>query len=348
MDKNIYIVTVYNSMNPGSFLQATAIYRAVEKLGYNSVFLETGARNIKTESYIKAFHKAKKLRFSEAKERIELGARFEDALKDYRTGKCADPSDSVFILGSDEIWNAARPSMARYPIFWGKGLPLERCMSYAPSINYAQHKDIAKHKYAVEALNKLQALSVRDLYSKQILSEFTDRDIKILCDPTVLLTVDDYIEMEAECEYSGYILAYIYSNKVAREDIRALRKFADKKKKKLISFGEENSWCDKCVKGNAFDFLTYISHADYVCTSTFHGTMLSVIYNKQFASFSTENLKVSELLGSLNLPRLAAASNLEEIIETKYDYDAVNKQLMEMRTTSIEYLENGIKEILRK
>lgn len=40
----ICIVTIYNSMNYGAFLQAYVLYNVLKKLGHEVVFLDTGAR----------------------------------------------------------------------------------------------------------------------------------------------------------------------------------------------------------------------------------------------------------------------------------------------------------------
>ena len=44
--KKVYVVTVFNSLNSGSFLQATSLYKAISGMGYDVSFLDTGARNL--------------------------------------------------------------------------------------------------------------------------------------------------------------------------------------------------------------------------------------------------------------------------------------------------------------
>ena len=43
--EKVYVITVYNSLNSGSFLQATSLYRAISEIGYEVAFIDTGARN---------------------------------------------------------------------------------------------------------------------------------------------------------------------------------------------------------------------------------------------------------------------------------------------------------------
>ena len=342
MKKNIYIVTVYNSLNPGSFLQASSLYNSLASLGYQVCFLKTGARSLIKQTFLSVVFMFKQRKFADIIPKIKMGFAFAKQLKDYYIADAQMKENEIYILGSDEIWNVARRDMAAYPIFWGGGLALERCISYAPSLNNTTAEQLKQYEYAYSSLEKMYSISVRDSYSKKVLQEITDREIAVVCDPTVLLSADEYKKKVKVCPDKGYILIYIYNRAVSQEDIDAIITFAKHKGKKLISFGSVHKWCDKNVKGTAYDFLMYINHADYVCTSTFHGTMFSAIFHKQFAVLGTKNRKVSELLDVLELERRASKETLRQVLEADYDHQKLSNRLDELRQAGLKYLQNSI------
>ncbi len=347
--KKVYVVTVFNSLNSGSFLQATSLYKAISGLGYDVSFLDTGARNLWKQAFVEFGYMIKNRNFKAAVGKFKQAGKLTDELKKYNVVKVEDLKDtpeSVYVLGSDEIWNVARKDMANFPIFWGKGLPLERCISYAPSINIAKPEHVKKYDFVKEAMDNLLAISVRDHYSHEVLSEVTDRNIEEVCDPTLLLKEDSYYELKSASKLSNYILVYIYAKGFRQEDIEELKRFAKDKNKKLVAFGSNFGWCDLNVNGAPWDFLSYIEGADYVCTGTFHGTLFASLFRKKFVVVSKKNKKVTELLNRFGLSdRVADATNMRSIFETEYDSDKLTATIAQMRKSGLGFLKENIDKI---
>ncbi len=347
--KKVYIVTVFNSLNSGSFLQATSLYKAISGMGYDVSFLDTGARNLWKRAGIEALFMLKKLNFKAAVGKFSQASKLTNELKSYKVVKLenlVDTPDSVYVLGSDEIWNVARADMAKYPIFWGIGLPLERCISYAPSINTSKEEHVKKYDFVKESLEHLFAISVRDHHSYETLRTVTDREITEVCDPTLLLKEDSYYELKSDRKLDNYILVYIYAKLFKDEDIQELRRFAKDKNKKLVAFGSNFSWCDVNVNGAPWDFLSYIEGADYVCTGTFHGTLFSSLFRKNFVVVGGNNRKVNELLNRFGLSdRKVNATNMRQVFETEYDRDKLTETIAAMRESGLNYLKENIDKI---
>lgn len=343
----IVIVTVYNSLNAGSFFQATFLYKTLVNMGYDAAFLNTGARNLGKQALIEMLSLCKHGDFRGAVEKVKTAKLFDEKLKRYRITKNIDLENDIFVLGSDEIWNVNRECMSKYPVFWGKGLNYERSISYAPSINKATVTELQSYPFVLESLEHLHAVSVRDTYSKNELSQITSRSIEEVCDPTVLVYPEAYESIENKCKYSEYILIYAYYNAFTDEEIKAIKSFAAKHNKKIIAFGMTQRWCDYNVYGSPDDFLMYIKYADYICTCTFHGTMLSLIFQKQFAVIGKKKpIKVQELMNKVELDRFANSKSLEEKLLEKYDYGQCDKCLTQWRESSLNYLKRNIEELL--
>lgn len=342
-----YIVTVYNSLNSGSFLQATSLYRAVEEAGYEAVFLDAGARNLWKQAFIEFTYMARKARFGSAFGKLRQARKLTRELKGYRTEayrpELAHADDAVFVLGSDEIWNLSRKSMSDYPVFWGEGLPIARTFSYAPSVNNAKPADFEGREQVRHALAGLAALSVRDMHSKQVLSGFTDREILTVCDPTILMEQKYFADRTEEVPFSGYVLVYAYTIALDRAAVTAIKRFAREKGKKTVAFGSNLKWCDINVNGDAWDFISYIRHADYVCTGTFHGALFSTLFCKDYAVICEGNSKVLEFMSSVGIDRYASGEGIAAMLATPLDRDAVNSRLEQLRKEGRSYLEEALK-----
>jgi len=346
----IKIVTVYNSLNPGSFLQATTLYDKIkEKYGNDICFLNTRARHPHLSSIKLSLKLIKELKIKYAINQLFMSFKYSKLLKKYKKSKIKDDND-IYILGSDEIWNVKRKQIAKYKIFFCDGLNNLKCISYSPSINNSKYEDFEKYPYIKDNLKKIDFISVRDNYSKRVIEQILDKEVKKVCDPTMLMDIEYYKKCEEYSNYSfnNYIFIYGSPKRFTNEMIFKIKEFAKKKNKKLISYYFKNNWCDKILYGSPYDFLTLIDYADYVITNTFHGTLFSIMYNKKFTTVSIDNNKISELLNDLNIDAEYDKNiNIEEVLNKKYDYDKINIKISELRTESEMFLFNAIKEKLK-
>ena len=97
------------------------------------------------------------------------------------------------------------------------------------------------------------------------------------------------------------------------------------------------------------DFLSYIKNASLVLTDSFHGTAFSVIYNKEFYSFCSEDLdkrdvRINTLLSALGLEnRIVNTTNGPDIITRDgLNYGQSNMKLEKMIKEAEAYLRNNI------
>ena len=339
----IKIITVYNSLNPGSYLQALALYNVIQKEYGEVSFLCTKTRNPIKESLKQSIKLIIKMEFKYAFKQFVMGVKYQKLINKFNISYKKDDND-IFILGSDEIWNIARNEMIKYPIFWGEGLNKKKCISYAPSINYATKEQLESCEYVRKNLEEIYSISVRDTYSKEILQQINNRNIIEVCDPTLLLDRDYYKKIESKKSFKNYIFVYASPSKLTKEEINDIIKFAKKTNKKLISYNIYHQWCDEVVYGEPSVFLSLIHNADYVFTSTFHGTIFSLIYNKQFVVFG-KNKKVEEIIKKVKLNNFYKDNNIDGIIKQKIDYTNINSLLDKERDIGLYYLNSNINKL---
>ena len=347
----IKIITVYNSLNPGSYLQATALYRVLEDKYEQVAFFNTKSRYPVLSSFKKFLKLVFKLKIRFAINQLLMSFKYIKCLRRYELNNKIIKND-IYIIGSDEIWNVSRDSMRRYRIFWGEGLNKNNCISYAPSINDATLDDFKNLIFVEDSLEHFHAISVRDNYSKFILNKISDRDIQVVCDPTLLLNVNTYRSMyNKENCLSNYIFIYGLPESFSQEEIDSIIKFAKDNNKKIISYYHYHDFCDFTYYGDPTEFLMLIDNADYVFTSTFHGTMFSIIYNKRFVVFgdSEKNIKVKEVTDQFGLNvDYRKIKNIKKILDaSNYDYKGINSLLNKYRQQGLDYLYHSIDDIIK-
>ncbi|MFW6016298.1 MAG: polysaccharide pyruvyl transferase family protein, partial [bacterium] len=167
----VCIITLYNSLNHGAYLQAYALSKVLENHNLEVSFLKTGARrpidNLK--SIIK---KIIKLKIQGACFDLRKLLNWSKYIKEFQV--CNRNNEEllekdIFLFGSDEIWNISRKEIRDYPIFFGSGIPDKKLVAYAPSINTTSLEQIKNNIQFVNSIKKFNHLSVRDTHSKNIL-----------------------------------------------------------------------------------------------------------------------------------------------------------------------------------
>ena len=104
-------------------------------------------------------------------------------------------------------------------------------------------------------------------------------------------------------------------------------------------------WCDRGVVCTPLDVLAWFRNADMVITETFHGSIFSIITERQFATFGRKSAmpKLTSMLSPYGLEsRLVKDFKIENVFADEIDYECVNSKLSELRKCS----ENYIAEIL--
>lgn len=89
-----------------------------------------------------------------------------------------------------------------------------------------------------------------------------------------------------------------------------------------------------------------MKQADYIVTDTFHGSVMSLKFNRPFVALvrSSNKQKMTSLLSQFNLAnRIVEDINLlEETMLQKSNYDYVNSLLKSERVKSLDYLTQNL------
>lgn len=341
MNMKITIITVYNSHNYGSFLQAKQLYHTLSAYGdvwfYNShsrkitkTFLRKVKKIITTNVYFLHIIKGT---FFEFNEMLRLKQCW-NSLPNYDGNIETD----IICLGSDEIWNINRKE-CRYPIYWGAGIESYK-VAYAPSINNADEVDFDKAPEYINYLKKVDLVSTRDKHSKSIISKLSNKKIEIVLDPTLLKS-----PKTVEFHYKKpYIAIYLFYGTLTKDEKNEIVDFARKRNLDLVSAGQYISWCDHCTHSHNGDPFYIYKGAEYVITNTFHGTAYAINYNAKFVALVRAKTKVIDMLKQFELfDRIAQRpEDIEKILNNNINYSRVNQILQRNRTISEKFIKDAM------
>lgn len=342
------IVTFYNSLNCGAFLQGFALGEVLRELtGCAPRYVETGARRGKIRvlgSLKRAVKSCNPALFGFERKK---SAAYVAVLSDYEVvgADSQFTDDDLLVFGSDEIWNVARKAITDYPALWGEGISGGGArVSYAPTANGANFEEASCVESFKRGLEAFDLLAARDHVAQNSVHELTGRDVEVVCDPTLLLTKDVYRKFQKDPEVAGYVLVYSYGSKMTKEDVDDIREFAHAKGLKLVSGGNFLPWCDVSLPTDPFEFLGLMDAAEYVITDTFHGTVFASIYHKKYASYARANSKVVEFMKGYCLEDRMVGDDygLSVCLGEAPDYIAFDERWSQMRESSLDYLRRAV------
>ncbi|MBE7087134.1 MAG: polysaccharide pyruvyl transferase family protein [Clostridiales bacterium] len=345
MDNKVLILTLIEANNVGAYLQAFSMQEALRENGYDAEFGVLPTKNDQNAKSSGRLGKIKKLLFSGnlgkllfkakdskkyAKARKKLALSKFDSEKEYTSA----------VIGSDEVWNINSKSFYHHPQYFGKDIKAKKIVSYAPSVG---NMTAQQAKEAGVSFEKFTALSVRDENGFNVVKEIDGRIPALVVDPTFLVSSLDKFVIDKPCK-KDYILVYNYN--IDEDCIKKVKSFAKKASLPLYSVGTYNKWCDKNISVDPFEFLGYLKNAKYVITSTFHGTALSINFNKQFVSFVNQSAKLINLLQTFGLEQRIVNSDkdISTMFETEIDYNEVNEVIKAKRQDSLKFLLDGLSE----
>ena len=335
----IGIVTVYKTENCGSYLQAWALKRVLERLGHDVCFVRYRARTDNVGSFcVQIIKLCLRLRFKNAGYLIKRRRVFKDAQSAFHVIDCEQAE--LYIYGSDTLWDFEREYFkASSGFFLGRDVKRPKA-TYAVSGGSTSQEDFAAVEGIAGAINDFQAISVRDEHTFKLVQSVSHRqDIVKVLDPTMLLRKADYETLFQEKPTEDYLFVYYFGG-MSDELCSQVKQFARGRGLRVIRMGSPDNRFAVNIINTPSNFLAYFAGAKYVVTNTFHGCVFSILFNKQFVTDGYGKKKVQDLMESFQLAGqyLKKVSDLEGLLDGRIDYESVNREIEVRRQESMDYL----------
>lgn len=384
--KKIGLAIVYDYPDYGSMLQALATQLTVERLGYEPLALNTArlkgdiakrkyryfASNVFDLSIVKEKSKivGKKLR-----KLIDKGFASRHAMRvrafeafNRRYFKETRPFESwqdmaeacrdydAVVVGSDQLWLPSNVAADYYTLSWVPDEVRRVCYATSFGIGAVPAKYAALYR---RFLSRINFLSARETSGQKIIRDLTGRDVPLVCDPALLLDADawDAIATPGRLVSDKYVFCYFMGDNPEQRDFA--RRLADSHGCRVVSLlhldqyiPSDEHYADSAPYDvSPADFINLVKNAEYVCTDSFHGTVFSVIYHRDFFTFKRFNKKASlstntrifSLLDRLGLAdRLFTAQEDPTADWHIADYDKIDAVVADFRASSLKYLTDAL------
>lgn len=257
----------------------------------------------------------------------------------------------LLICGSDQIWNPNWYDKFYFADY--DGITTNR-ISYAPSmgVNAIPDSVVAEIQHG---LKQFKAVSVREEKAAELLAPYLTDKPQVVVDPTLLLTSEEWLDIFPEDVYEGndYVFAFFLNDE--KRHLEAAKKFAKRLNNKLILVPYKGTTylqnADIRADAGLEDMLNLIRNAKYVITDSFHITVFSIIYRKQFYTFqrfkedefTSQNVRVTNLLRMVDLSeRLIPYQSTQIDMLDAINYDGHIEKLNIEIEKSKEFLKNAI------
>lgn len=371
-----------NHNNYGTSLQGFASVKVVEKMGYDLRIIRYNKKRTLGElvrtipglirsGAIKAFlNQRKSIQFK--KKHPEYSAlidqrtfvvnqfkqKYFEPLCDYYTGWDAlcegSKNYDIIFVGSDQVWGPLSLYAGFYNLmFVDRSVPQ---FSYASSFGKSFIMDHQK-KGVASFLNKMDAIGVREIRGKEIVEELTDKEAKVVADPTLLLTREDWENAIADSQAhvdGPYILCYMLGPRMDNRD--AVTLLGKQLNMKIVVFrhmdwyepADENFGDIPIYDANCLDFVKLLKEASYVVTDSFHCSVFSILFEKQFLTFyrlpptnkQSSHSRIDSLMETFGLGKriCMALECVEEQMKEDIFWNSVEEKLTSYRKQSYEFL----------
>lgn len=270
--------------------------------------------------------------------------------------KQASEMDAV-IVGSDQLW---RPSNIVGSYYTLEFVPDDvKKIAFSTSFGVPELPS-RLHKHAMRFLSRIEYVSVREDSGAEIVKKESGREATVVCDPTMMLTAEDWMHIQDEKPFAEgkYILMYLMGdNPEQRDFVKKLSKSTGYRIIGLLHGATYISYDEEVVDEKPFnvgpsEFVNLIRNAQYVCTDSFHCCVFSILNSTKFFAFRrwpdgskfSANDRLYTLLKFTGLENrlLLGTEDIQKCIDDQIDFSVVLSRVAERRKESMDYLVNAL------
>ena len=389
--KKTAIVSCYFQHNYGSMLQAYATQMALDKLGYENETInisgfDSEIKKAKVLYFVKASLTSdillskigmaknvliKRMPKSKYAANSKIRAKKFDAFYKSRfrlshvyhskaeLGEVCQKKYSAVVVGSDQLWLPGNIAADYYTLNFAP--QTINTIAYATSFGQASLPKNSAIKASI-FLKKIRHIGVREESGQKLVKQLTGRSVPVVCDPTLLFTGDEWMDIQVKepIVKDKYILCYFLGNNPPhREFAKRLKAETGCKIIALTHLDEYVKSDEEYADSTPYDidpadFLNLIRNAEYVCTDSFHCSVFSILYKRQFFTFRRYNRNTKQSTNSrldtlfhltgISGRLLDGNEKIQDCLKIDTNFESVHEKLELVREKSYDYLKKALKD----
>ncbi len=222
----------------------------------------------------------------------------DDVLKNH-------PIEDIYFTGSDQVFNPNARYVPVYYLNFDKGNGKK--VAYAPSFGISEFDDNITAKIS-DYIKDFDYLSCREPAGAEYLSKITGSEVPVVVDPVLLHNSEEWGKVAVSPNY-GKEYIFIYDLNGAENLIHIAKNIQKHTGLPIVCLtGKREKFYPvnkQIYDSGPAEFLGWIKKASYVVTDSFHGTVFSLIFCKQFFSFIALEKTSSRIKSILDKVRLS-------------------------------------------
>jgi hypothetical protein len=374
MNVRVGIVTFHAANSCGAVLQAYALCRTLAEFGCRPSVIDYRPKFIAARPTPmarrpagiaeKVLRKLRNRQFTESLKSVVRSRRYERFRRRFlptteRTYwsieelRADPPRVDVCICGSDQIWNQnlLGERLELDPTFFlDFAPPGVRRVAYAPSQGGVPFPEDVRGQIAA-LLEKFSAISGREDDVGANVRQLTGREAPTVLDPTLLVQDYSAVTRSPRRAPRQYIAAFPLD--YSPQFIACVRKARELLGLPVVNIGARPlpgaDFNRNCLGPS--EWLGWMRNASFVCTNSFHGTALSLVFRRNFAAFSfylrpANNVRMQGILQQIGLSErfVADADELADrgLCRRPVDYAAADPLLQAAVSGSRNYLKSAV------
>jgi len=265
---------------------------------------------------------------------------------------------SAFFFFFYQLWRTDSVEYGYYTLEW---VPDEiRKIAYSTSIGVkvVPWFQVKKNK---RFMNRFHSIALREQSACDLVYRLTGRKVQVVLDPTLLFTGEEWmgIQQVQPLTEGRYIFCYLLGNNPEQREF--INKVKGETGMKIVALQHLDDYIpsDEAFADEApynvgpAEFLNYIRNAEYVFTDSFHCSVFSILYKKNFFTFSrfsetarqNTNTRIDNLLNLVGLSdrKIAADKAVRDVLDKPCDFMGVDDRLNTLRKSSFAYLDKAFK-----
>lgn len=239
----------------------------------------------------------------------------EDVLRNH-------PVEDIYITGSDQVFNPNARYVPVYYLNFDKGGGKK--VAYAPSFGISEFDDKITEKIS-DYIKDFDCLSCREPAGAEYLSKISGKEVPVVVDPVLLHNSEEWAKIAVSPNY-GKEYIFIYDLNGAENLIHIAKNIQKHTGMPIVCLTgkrEKSYPVNKQIyDAGPAEFVGWLKEASYVVTDSFHGTVFSLIFCKQFFTFialEKTSTRIKNILSESKLQnRIVTKDNLKNFDFDKY------------------------------
>jgi hypothetical protein len=300
-NKTVGIITIHFVYNYGAMLQAYALNRYINEIGYKCEVIDYRPEYLDRDYrlYLKDIFHPRKFLFhilQFIKNRNKY-TEFEVFLKNqivksetryYKYNQLITGNYDLLISGSDQIWN---PNIINNDHAYLLSFCDKNCLKMAYSSSFGV--DVISETWEKQLIKNLKSFSfigLREDKGIEILKNILpDKHYTKVLDPVFLISNDEWRKLAKPLEYVDYKFLLVYSLEPNNEMIEKAVHLAKHNNLKIVAIHPIKScfhFADVTISDiGPKQFLWLLNKAHIVISNSYHGIAFSILFDKSFVPF---------------------------------------------------------------